>query len=96
MRELVVDEVNVIVEGFEPSTAEIREYIKLAREDSNGDTIAEIKLVKNQNGCIDMDFRPKDKPFERIARITGYLSTLDRFNDAKRAEVADRVKHDVE
>lgn len=32
--------------------------------------------------------------FERIRRITGYLvGTLDRFNDAKRAEVNDRVKH---
>ena len=34
--------------------------------------------------------------FERIRRITGYLvGTLDRFNDAKRAEEHDRVKHDV-
>ena len=33
--------------------------------------------------------------FERIRRITGYLvGTLDRFNDAKREEVADRVKHE--
>ncbi|MDU2064884.1 MAG: anaerobic ribonucleoside triphosphate reductase [Sporomusaceae bacterium] len=32
--------------------------------------------------------------FERIRRITGYLvGTLDRFNNAKRAEVEDRVKH---
>ncbi len=32
--------------------------------------------------------------FERIRRITGYLvGTLDRFNNAKRAEVKDRVKH---
>ena len=32
--------------------------------------------------------------FERIRRVTGYLvGTLDRFNDAKRAEVNDRVKH---
>jgi len=32
--------------------------------------------------------------FERIRRITGYLvGTVDRFNDAKRAEVKDRVKH---
>ena len=32
--------------------------------------------------------------FERIRRITGYLvGTLDRFNDAKREEVIDRVKH---
>lgn len=34
--------------------------------------------------------------FERIRRITGYLvGTLDRFNDAKRAEESDRVKHSV-
>ncbi|MEF9841789.1 MAG: anaerobic ribonucleoside triphosphate reductase [Raoultibacter sp.] len=33
-------------------------------------------------------------PFDRIRRITGYLvGTLDRFNDAKRAEEQDRVKH---
>ena len=32
--------------------------------------------------------------FERIRRITGYLvGTLDRFNNGKRAEVEDRVKH---
>ena len=35
-----------------------------------------------------------DVGFERIRRITGYLvGTLDRFNDAKRAEEHDRVKH---
>lgn len=33
--------------------------------------------------------------FERIRRITGYLvGTVDRFNDAKKAEVRDRVKHE--
>lgn len=32
--------------------------------------------------------------FERIRRITGYLvGTLDRFNNAKRAEESQRVKH---
>ncbi|MDR1815569.1 MAG: anaerobic ribonucleoside triphosphate reductase [Clostridiales Family XIII bacterium] len=37
-----------------------------------------------------------DMGFDRIRRITGYLvGTLDRFNDAKRAEERDRVKHDV-
>ena len=35
--------------------------------------------------------------FERIRRITGYLvGTLERFNDAKRAEEGDRVKHQIE
>lgn len=31
---------------------------------------------------------------QRIRRVTGYLTgSLDRFNDAKKAEVRDRVKH---
>lgn len=34
--------------------------------------------------------------FERIRRITGYLvGTVDRFNDGKRAEEKDRVKHNI-
>ncbi|MBE5761738.1 MAG: anaerobic ribonucleoside triphosphate reductase [Clostridiales bacterium] len=37
-----------------------------------------------------------DRGFERIRRITGYLvGTLDKFNNAKRAEERDRVKHNV-
>lgn len=37
-----------------------------------------------------------DQPFERVRRITGYLvGTLDKWNDAKRAEERDRVKHNV-
>ena len=34
--------------------------------------------------------------FESIRRITGYLvGTTDRFNNAKRAEEKDRIKHGV-
>lgn len=54
-------------------------------------------------GVINGDVCPKcgrketqDRPFERVRRITGYLvGTLERFNDAKRAEVRDRVRHSV-
>ena len=36
----------------------------------------------------------KNVKFERIRRITGYLvGTLDKWNDAKRKEERDRVKH---
>ena len=36
----------------------------------------------------------KDEGFERIRRITGYLvGTMDKWNDAKKAEERDRVKH---
>ena len=36
----------------------------------------------------------KEVPFERIRRITGYLvGTMDKWNNAKKAEEHDRVKH---
>lgn len=39
----------------------------------------------------------KDVSFERIRRITGYLvGTTDRWCDAKKAELNDRVKHDAQ
>lgn len=35
--------------------------------------------------------------FEQVRRITGYLvGTVDRFNNAKKAELRDRLKHDQE
>lgn len=32
-------------------------------------------------------------PIKRVRRITGYLSTVERFNDAKQSELFERVKH---
>jgi hypothetical protein len=47
------------------------------------------KLKPNAQGLVGVGVK-----FERIRRVTGYLvGTLDRFNNAKRAEVQDRVKH---
>lgn len=38
----------------------------------------------------------KNVMFERIRRVTGYLvGTLDRWNNAKKAEERDRVKHSM-
>lgn len=33
------------------------------------------------------------EPIRRVRRITGYLSTIDSFNDAKQAELKARVTH---
>jgi len=44
--------------------------------------------------CPNCGREENDVKFERIRRITGYLvGTLDRFNDAKKSEERDRVKH---
>lgn len=46
-------------------------------------------------GVINKDECPScgSMDIKRVRRITGYLSTVDRFNDAKRAELYDRVPH---
>ncbi len=52
-------------------------------------------IINNECPCCHR--KENEIKFERIRRITGYLvGTLDRFNDAKRAEVEHRVKHSME
>lgn len=52
--------------------------------------------MKSISMPINTRFVGEGVKFERIRRITGYLvGTLDRFNDAKRAEEHDRVKHGI-
>ena len=47
--------------------------------------------VKNVDGKVGEGVK-----FERIRRITGYLvGTIERFNDAKAAEVKEREKHGI-
>ena len=48
-----------------------------------------IQKVKNVDGKVGEGIK-----FERIRRITGYLvGTIDRFNNGKKAEVEERVRH---
>ncbi len=52
--------------------------------------------IQVEGDDVALDYTFDAKPFERIRRITGYLvGTTDRFNNAKRAEEHDRVKHGV-
>ena len=47
------------------------------------------QTVKNVEGKVGEGIK-----FERIRRITGYLvGTIDRFNNGKKAEVEERVRH---
>ena len=52
--------------------------------------------IKVDGEDVDLSYDLGTQPFQRIRRITGYLvGTLDRFNNAKRAEEHDRVKHSI-
>ncbi|MDR2532597.1 MAG: anaerobic ribonucleoside triphosphate reductase [Oscillospiraceae bacterium] len=46
--------------------------------------------------CNRLEYEQGGVKFERIRRITGYLAgTIDRFNNAKRAEEQERLRHDL-
>lgn len=83
----------VTVVGGEMSPEEQAAYVKHATEKYGREPN---NLVLSIDGdYVDLDVQYHN-PFTRIRRITGYLvGTLDRFNDGKRAEERDRVKHGI-
>ncbi len=86
-------QVNVINGTLEQK--EIDAYVDHAIEANPGKLINSIDLEVDGD-YVDMTYHFGEVPFERIRRITGYLvGTLDRFNNAKKAEVEDRVKHSL-
>lgn len=85
--------IKVTVEGGTMPQEEINEYIKYL-QNRNSNAIDTLNLKICDDGFVEMSYTFAPVPFERIRRITGYLvGTVDRFNDAKQAEVGDRVKH---
>lgn len=71
------------------------EYIDYVLEHTNYQEpleLVEIKLC--DDGKVDVDYQFHGEKFERIRRITGYLTgDLTSWNNAKRAEEKERVKH---
>ena len=56
--------------------------------------VRKIEFIDRGDGTSLQRYWLEPVKFDRIRRITGYLvGHLDRFNDAKRHEVEDRVKH---
>ncbi len=87
---------NVRVENGILEQKEIDAYVKMA-QDKYSDKVIGLKIEVENDDEVTLTYILKnDVPFERIRRITGYLvGTLDKWNDAKRAEERDRVKHTV-
>ena len=85
----------VTVNGGTMSQAEIDEYVRRIRKKHPDRIINELTLTINGN-YVDIKYNYDSVQFERIRRITGYLvGTLDRFNDAKKAEESQRIKHEI-
>ena len=88
--------VEINITGGKLEDAEIQAYVDRGRENKPNLKLLALDIVVDGE-YVDLQCTYDDRPFERIRRITGYLvGTLDRFNNAKRAEVLDRVTHNPE
>ena len=90
------DGTKVKVVGGEMDNNEIQIYLEKVRQEYPEETITELQITIDGD-TVSLDYGVLPPQFERIRRITGYLvGTLDRFNNAKRAEERQRVKHGME
>mgnify|MGYP003594254428 CR=1 FL=1 len=92
MKEFRID--NVMVEVDENTNEDMaKEYLVFAQNNKKYKE-AKIEKVIVKDGKMTIDFVQDKLKFARIRRITGYLTgTVGRWNDAKKAELCDRVKH---
>ena len=88
---MVVNGIDVTVKGLnDVGEQEIMSYIDMLEEENEED-LSSLTISPAEDGS---DYVLQPAKFERIRRITGYLvGTIDRWNNAKRSDEHDRVKH---
>jgi hypothetical protein len=93
---------NVITKNGTFSPIEIENYKKYLEEKFPNCEVVELKLTGDETDpeYVNLDYVLKNKDdnnikFDRIRRITGYLVTMTRANNAKTAEINDRVTHNA-
>ncbi|MCX7970160.1 MAG: hypothetical protein N3A57_01150 [Negativicutes bacterium] len=96
LRSFSVNGVAVTVDGeigIEEMTAVVTEECEVMKRERNQE-VASVHISVLGDDELEIITRPKS-PIRRVRRITGYLSEIENFNSAKRAETDDRVVHVV-
>lgn len=90
-----IDGVDVCCDMPGATPQELGWYVRHAKEQlQDGETFTKLTVSDAGGGNVALDYNTVPRKFDRIRRITGYLvGTTDRWNNAKRAELCDRVKH---
>ena len=85
-----------VFSNFNLQADEAQRYIEyvLANTAVENTPLVEITVKLCDDGKVDLGYLFKGAKFERIRRITGYLTgDLNTWNDAKQSEERERVKH---
>ena len=94
----VANDGNIIPVTFygisDPTTKEAAAYVEYVQSRVNC-PVKEINVKLCKDGKVDLEYFAQGEKFERIRRVTGYLTgDLNTWNDAKQAEERERVKHE--
>ena len=80
--------------NIEITEKEKQGYIEFIQNKEPKKEIEYINVIIDDEGYANIEYKVNPIPFERIRRITGYLTgTTDTWNNAKKSELKDRVKH---
>ena len=80
--------------NIEITDKEKQGYIEFIQNKEPNKEIEYINVIIDDEGYANIEYKVNPIPFERIRRITGYLTgTTNTWNNAKKAELKDRVKH---
>lgn len=91
-----MEDVEVTITGGEIGPDEVKAYIERGRRNRPKQKLVAIK-ISIDGEYVDLDYEYEAIPFERMIRVfEGYLGSLDPVNNGKRAEVMDRVTHEIE
>ena len=92
---MLIDGIDITIKNVpDISEEEILRYVKYLRKRLT-EPLRSLTISMTEDGRIALDYTTQGQKFERIRRITGYLvGTIDRWNNATRAEERERVKHD--
>lgn len=96
MQEITKDGITIITDLEDMTDEEFVKYSEAVIKHNGGTLkdVIKIEVKDRQDGTVDLSYdKASTVKFERIARITGYLSEISNWNDGKRAELHDRVKH---
>lgn len=81
-------------EGITISEEEKKAYLEHIKKNNPHRQIEWVEIVIDNEGYANLTYSLAPVDFERIRRITGYLvGTTGRWNNAKKDELKDRVKH---
>lgn len=98
MANIIIKEINgveIFTDLQDATDKELVAYVKLARKTSEY-PVTKIEVMEMEQGNVSLEFSCRPPKFDRIRRITGYLvGTVDKWNDGKKAELNDRVKHNL-